>query len=304
VSPSLKRSLSLACALIALPVLLPASARAADADVFARGSEWCANTRPGHGTLNDTDEGQFGPALDIGSPNDYRWPVYAPGDGRVKVYSRGYGSGWGNSVIWTSASGAERIHLAHLDSFGSVGIVEAGEMLGRVGETGIASGPHLHLSAQRDGEPAPVELMNQRIRAGRCYVSTGPIPRYCFGRPVTVLGTSRDEVIEGTSARDVVMARGGNDAVNGRGGPDRICGSGGDDNLRGRVGVDLLDGGWGADRLTGGAAEDRLLGMSGDDRILGHLRNDVLEGAGGYDVLDGGSGTDDCTGGEERLNCP
>jgi Peptidase family M23/RTX calcium-binding nonapeptide repeat (4 copies) len=304
VSHPLKRSLSLACALIALPVLLPVSARAADADVFARGSEWCATTRPGHGTLNDPDEGRFGPALDIGSPKDFRWPVYAPGDGRVKVYSRGYGSGWGNSVIWTSSGGDERIHLAHLDSFGATGSVAAGEMVGRVGETGIASGPHLHLSAQRDGDAAPVVLMGQRIRSGRCYVSTGPIPRYCFGRPVTVLGTSRDDVIEGTYTRDVVMARGGNDAVNGRGGPDRICGGGGDDNLRGRVGVDLLDGGWGGDRLTGGAAEDRLLGKSGDDRILGHLRNDVLEGAQGYDVLDGGPGTDECTGGEERINCP
>lgn len=302
-SASLKTALMLACALISLASLAPA-AGAADADVFRRGTRWCATTREGHGTLNDPEEGQFGPALDIGSPNDFRWPVHAPGDGRVKVYSRGYGNGWGNSMIWTSADGRERIHMAHLNSFGATGRVRAGDVIGRIGETGIATGPHLHLSSQRNGDPAPVILMGQRIRAGRCYVSTGPIPRYCFGRPATIVGTQGDDVIEGTRGRDVVMSRGGNDAVNGRGGPDRLCGGGGDDNLRGRVGVDRIDGGWGADRLTGGAAEDRLLGKGGGDRILGHLRNDVLEGAGGYDVLDGGSGTDDCSGGEESLNCP
>jgi hypothetical protein len=305
VPPSLKRALSLACALAALPILMPVSALAADADVFARGSEWCASTRPGHGTLNHPELGRFGPALDTGSPSDFRWPVHAPGDGRVKVYSRGYGRGWGNSVIWTSAARDERIHLAHLDSFGATGRVEAGEVVGRIGQTGIATGPHLHLSAQRNGEPGPVVLMGRRIRPGSCYVSTGPVPQYCFGRPVTVLGTNRDDQIEGTSARDVVMSRRGNDGVNGRGGADRICGGGGDDNLRGRVGVDRVDGGLGADRLTGGAGEDRLLGQAGDDQILGQLRNDVLEGGpGAHDVLDGGSGADQCTGGEEQVSCP
>jgi Ca2+-binding RTX toxin-like protein len=303
VSASLKPILVLACALIALAALAPPTG-AADADVFRRGTRWCATTRQGHGTLNDPEEGRFGPALDIGSPNDFRWPVHAPGDGRVKIYSRGYGSGWGNSVIWTAAGGAERIHMAHLDSFRATGRVEAGDVIGRVGETGIATGPHLHLSAQRNGDPARVVLMGRRIQAGECYVSTGPIPRYCFGRPVTVLGTRGDDVIEGTSARDVILGRGGNDAVNGRGGPDRLCGGAGLDNLRGRVGVDRVDGGWGGDRLTGGAAEDRLLGGSGDDRILGQLRSDVLEGAGGYDMLDGGSGVDECSGGEEQFNCP
>jgi hypothetical protein len=305
VPPSLKRALSLACVLAALPILMPVSARAADADVFARRSEWCASTRPGHGTLNHPEWGRFGPALDTGSPSDFRWPVHAPGDGRVRVYSRGFGSGWGNSVIWTSAVGDERIHLAHLDSFGATGRVEAGEIVGRVGQTGIATGPHLHLSAQRDGEPAPVVLMGQRIRAGRCYVSTGPVPRYCFGRPVTVLGTYRGDQIVGTAMRDVVMSRGGNDAVNGLGGADRICGGDGNDNLRGRVGVDRVDGGFGADRLTGGPGEDRLMGQAGDDRILGQRRADVLDGGpGGHDLLDGGSGADNCTGGEEQVSCP
>ena len=298
-----KRFVVLACALLALGAL-PSPAGAADGDVFRRGTRWCASTHPNHGTLSDPDEGQFGPALDIGSPNDFRWPVHAPGDGRVEVYSRGWGSGWGNSIIWTSAGGSERIHMAHLDSFGATGLVEAGTVIGRVGETGSATGPHLHLSARRDGDPARLELMGHRIRAGHCYTSTGPIPRYCFGRLVTELGTREDDEITGTAARDVVLGRGGNNTVSGRGGVDRLCGGGGQDDLRGRVGIDRIDGGWGGDLLTGGAAEDRLLGGSGDDRILGQLRNDVLDGAEGYDVLDGGSGIDECIGGEERLNCP
>jgi Ca2+-binding RTX toxin-like protein len=304
VSATLKRALTLLCALVALPMALPAPAGAADADVFKRGSRWCATTRDGHGTLDDPKEGRFGPALDIGSPDDFRWPVHAPGDGRVEIYSRGWGSGWGNSVIWTSADGTERIHLAHLDSFGATGRVEAGDLVGRVGETGIATGPHLHLSARRDGEPAAVVLMGQRIRAGRCYVSTGPIPRYCFGRPVTMLGTRGNDVIVGTPSGDVVLAGPGRDTVRTKGGPDRICAEDGNDILRGGAGTDRLDGGAGADQAVGGADQDRLFGRVGDDDLLGNADADFLDGGPGSDRLDGGPGVDECLGGEERLRCP
>jgi Ca2+-binding RTX toxin-like protein len=304
VSASLKRTLILACALVALPTVVPDPAGAADADVFRRGSRWCATTRDGHGTLNDPEEGRFGPALDIGSPNDFRWPVHAPGDGRVEIYSRGWGSGWGNSVIWTSADRRERIHLAHLDSFGVTGRVEAGDVVGRVGQTGIATGPHLHLSARRDGEPGRVILMGQRIRAGRCYVSTGPIPRYCFGRPVTILGTRGDDEIVGSPSRDVVLAGAGRDTVRTKDGPDRLCAEDGNDVLRGGAGTDRLDGGPGADQGVGGADEDRLFGREGDDQLLGNIKADLLDGGAGYDRLDGGPGADECLHGEERLNCP
>jgi murein DD-endopeptidase MepM/ murein hydrolase activator NlpD len=136
--------------------LLPAESRAATADVVAKGLVYCASTHPNHGTI-----GGFGPAVDInGKVDDYRWPVYAPGEGRVTILSSG--GGFGNSIIWTSRNGRERIHIAHLDSFGHTGRVRAGEQIGRVGSTGHSTGSHLHMAASVAGGPAKLVLLRQR----------------------------------------------------------------------------------------------------------------------------------------------
>jgi hypothetical protein len=147
------------------------SAFAAAGDVFPAGKHWCATTHPNHGTPQG-----FGPALDMGSPTDFRWPVLAPEDGRVKVFSRVGQDGWGNSVLWISADGRERIHLAHLDSIEATGLVGAGEMIGRVGDTGYSTSPHLHASRRFEKRPAPMVLWGRVLHAGDCRVSRGPAP--------------------------------------------------------------------------------------------------------------------------------
>ncbi|MGH2682930.1 MAG: peptidoglycan DD-metalloendopeptidase family protein [Actinomycetota bacterium] len=245
---------------------------AAGGDIFAKGNRWCASTHPNHGTLDG-----YGPALDLGSPQDGGWPVYAPGKGRVRIHSEGWGSGWGNSIIWISADGKERIHLAHLASFGATGTVVAGDRIGRVGSTGRATSPHVHSSARRDGEPARLILGWRRIEAGRCYVSRGPIPPTCLGREATLVGTRGDDVLVGTSGNDVIVARAGDDRVEGRGGNDRICAGRGHDVILGGKGADRLLGGRGADHISGGGAAD------------------VLDGGEGVDLLDGGAGIDRAT---------
>jgi murein DD-endopeptidase MepM/ murein hydrolase activator NlpD len=151
------------------PGLSSVPASAAEGDVFPRGKEWCATTHPNHGT----PEG-FGPALDMGSPSDYRWPVLAPEDGRVRVFSRVGEDGWGNSVLWISSDGQERIHMAHLDSIEATGEVRAGDMIGRVGDTGYSTTPHLHASRRFAGRPAPLLLGGRLLQAGDCRVSRGP----------------------------------------------------------------------------------------------------------------------------------
>ncbi|MGH2682929.1 MAG: M23 family metallopeptidase [Actinomycetota bacterium] len=151
------------------PVFASLPASGAEGDVFPRGRHWCASTHPNHGTPQG-----FGPALDMGSPTDYRWAILAPGDGRVRVFSRVGEDGWGNSVVWISRDGKERIHMAHLDTIEATGPVRAGGMIGRVGDTGSSTSPHLHASRRFRGAPALMVLGGRLLRAGDCRVSRGP----------------------------------------------------------------------------------------------------------------------------------
>jgi murein DD-endopeptidase MepM/ murein hydrolase activator NlpD len=151
------------------PAIAALPASAATGDIFPKGREWCATTHANHGTPQG-----FGPALDMGSPTDYRWPILAPEDGRVRVFSRVGQDGWGNSILWISEDGRERIHMAHLDTIEAIGLVDAGEMIGRVGDTGQSTTSHLHSSRRFAGRPAQLVLGGRPLRAGDCRVSRGP----------------------------------------------------------------------------------------------------------------------------------
>lgn len=280
-------------ALLVLACSTPA--QAAEGDIFTKETPWCASTHPGHGTLPG-----FGPALDLNGNGreDYRWPVYAPGDGRIRVYSSD--GPWGNSVIWSSADARERIHLAHLDSFGKTGRVRAGDLIGRVGNTGVSDGSHVHASARRGGRPADVELGGRDIRAGRCYVSRGPEVPTCHGRSATVVGTSGPDVLAGSRRVDVIVGGGGRDRIAAHDGRDLVCGGPGDDILRGGHGADLLFGGVGRDAAVGGGGSDHLAGDAGVDRLAGGPRGDHLRGGVGNDRVAGGFHDDRISGGAGR----
>ena len=291
----------LASALIALAALGAAvPARGAAGDLYEKGIEWCASTYPGHGTLSG-----FGPPLDLngkGGVNDEGWPIHAPEDGSVTIDSTvSEGNGWGNAIIWKSADATEKIHMAHLKSFGETGKVSAGEVVGYVGHTGEATGPHLHVAAQRNGKPAQLELHGEIIKAGSCYISKGPIPPTCMGEPATLLGDGGADALNGTPDADVILGMGGDDTINGKGGPDVICGGGGKDEIYGQDGEDRIRGddqgdriigGSGGDRTKGAAGPDVLDGRGGPDRLFGQAGNDKLEGAAGADRFSGGSGKD------------
>lgn len=72
-------------------------------------------------------------------------PVYAAGDARVQF--RGRQGGYGNTIILDHGQGHTTLY-AHLSRFnGNVragGRVRQGDVIGYVGMTGLASGPHLH----------------------------------------------------------------------------------------------------------------------------------------------------------------
>lgn len=81
-------------------------------------------------------------------------PIYAAGDGIV--ISAGWENGYGYTTRILHDDGVETIY-AHQSRI-TAGVVEGavvsqGQMIGEVGSTGNATGPHLHYEVRLDGEP-------------------------------------------------------------------------------------------------------------------------------------------------------
>jgi murein DD-endopeptidase MepM/ murein hydrolase activator NlpD len=96
-------------------------------------------------------------------------PVMATADGTITT--RGVSGGYGNLVEIRHANGF-LTRYAHLNGFAS-GVragdrVSQGQIIGYVGMTGLATGPHLHYEMHRNGQP--VDPLNVDIPAGE------PIP--------------------------------------------------------------------------------------------------------------------------------
>ncbi len=115
---------------------------------------------------------RFHPVLNVRRPHigvDYAaatgTPVRATSDGTVQV--RGVQGGYGNLVQIRHASGY-MTRYAHLNGFATdirVGSrVRQGQVIGYVGMTGLATGPHLHYELHRNGNP--VDPLNIDIPSG------------------------------------------------------------------------------------------------------------------------------------------
>jgi len=88
-------------------------------------------------------------------------PIRAAGDG--KIVRRGRQGGYGNVVILQHGGNITTLY-AHLSRFSSArdgGRVRQGDVIGYVGSTGLATGPHLHYEYRRNGvhlNPRTVDL--------------------------------------------------------------------------------------------------------------------------------------------------
>ncbi|MDX1562975.1 MAG: peptidoglycan DD-metalloendopeptidase family protein, partial [Gammaproteobacteria bacterium] len=97
--------------------------------------------------------------VDYGAPTGT--PVIAAGDGTVE--SRGVNGGYGNAVVLRHGGNITTLY-AHLSRFGNYGVgarVRQGDVIGYVGATGQATGPHLHYEYRINGvhrNPRTVEL--------------------------------------------------------------------------------------------------------------------------------------------------
>jgi murein DD-endopeptidase MepM/ murein hydrolase activator NlpD len=101
-------------------------------------------------------------------------PIRAAGDGRITF--RGVKGGYGNVIVLSHSGGVETLY-AHMHRFAKgvfVGKrVKQGELIGYVGMTGLASGPHLHYEYRVNGvhrnpssiKTMPVEPLHAKYRA-------------------------------------------------------------------------------------------------------------------------------------------
>jgi murein DD-endopeptidase MepM/ murein hydrolase activator NlpD len=101
-------------------------------------------------------------------------PIRAAGDGRITF--RGVKGGYGNVIVIAHSGGVETLY-GHMHRFAPGGFVgkriKQGELIGYVGMSGLASGPHLHYEYRVNGvhrNPAsiktvPVEPLQARYRA-------------------------------------------------------------------------------------------------------------------------------------------
>ena len=79
-------------------------------------------------------------------------PIMAAGDGRVEL--AGWKSGYGKTVIINHGQGRSTLY-GHMSSLGKIKrgqFVSQGSIIGRVGSTGLATGPHLHYEFRVGGK--------------------------------------------------------------------------------------------------------------------------------------------------------
>jgi len=90
-------------------------------------------------------------------------PIVAAADGRV--VAAGWHGGYGRQVAIAHASGIETSygHMSRIAAFPGE-LVRRGQVIGYVGSSGLATGPHLHFEVMKDGRP--VNPMTARLSAG------------------------------------------------------------------------------------------------------------------------------------------
>lgn len=75
-------------------------------------------------------------------------PIVAVRDGSAEFTT----SSLGGRAVWLTAANGDKFYYAHLDDWnGESRDVHAGELIGWVGSTGNANGPHLHFETQPAG---------------------------------------------------------------------------------------------------------------------------------------------------------
>jgi murein DD-endopeptidase MepM/ murein hydrolase activator NlpD len=150
--------------------LRPDEAPSASQAVVAAGTTFSVAPLAGEvvskfGPRTDPNSGgpQFHNGADFSAPEGA--PIVAPAGGRVTRVAS-YPSGWGK-LLEIDHGGGLATRYAHLSTFevGEGQQVAAGQLIARVGSTGLSTGPHLHFVVLRDGQAIDPETMLPPRRA-------------------------------------------------------------------------------------------------------------------------------------------
>ncbi len=113
-------------------------------------------------------------------------PVHTIGDGTVEF--AGVQSGYGKVVYIKHRNKKDTTVYAHLSQIGvkAGDPVSQGQVIGEVGQTGVATGPHLHLEFRVNNEPVdPTEMLAEQ----REHVPVSPAAKAAFARLKTDMRT-------------------------------------------------------------------------------------------------------------------
>lgn len=83
-------------------------------------------------------------------------PIFAAADGKVIVskFDGKWNGGYGNYVVISHPNGMQTLYAHMSDVLVSVGDkVTQGQTIGKMGETGLATGPHLHFEVRGGKNP-------------------------------------------------------------------------------------------------------------------------------------------------------
>jgi len=123
----------------------------------------------GFGIRNDPFTGERGYHTGIDVAKNYGAPVYAAKEGIVTF--AGWNGGYGKCVVIKHQFGFETLY-GHLSTINvSTGQkVKAGQFIGRVGDSGRSTGPHLHFEVRKFGTPInPLRIAGLGKSRGRWY---------------------------------------------------------------------------------------------------------------------------------------
>ncbi|MCB1567552.1 MAG: peptidoglycan DD-metalloendopeptidase family protein [Xanthomonadales bacterium] len=109
-------------------------------------------------------------------------PIMAAGDGRIRF--AGWQNGYGRTIIIDHGRGYSTLygHMSRLGSYGNGARVRQGNIIGYVGRSGLATGPHLHYEFRINGvhrDPLTVTLPKPeplpKTELARFHAQTAPL---------------------------------------------------------------------------------------------------------------------------------
>ncbi len=138
-------------------------------------------------------------------------PVHATGDGKITM--RGWSNGYGNMVTLQHGPDYSTVY-GHLSKFGKYAVgqsVKQGDVIGYVGMTGLASGPHLHYEFRIKGkhvDPMGVKFTETTPIAAKDkthFLKQVAVYNQAMDNPTTRFTEIRDELQQQAAAQQLAQ---------------------------------------------------------------------------------------------------